>query len=341
MRSSCGIAAVVAALAFSCVSAVAADKVRVAVTAGLADAPVIVATERGYFAKEDIEIEPVVFASAAQAIAPLASKELDVAGGAISAALYNAVERGINIKAVADRSHTAAGIPYITIFVRKDLVDSGRFKTLADLKGMKFAMIARGIAVHSLLEAGLRSANLTMSDVDIIYLDYPQQVAALKTGALDATLMGEPYATDLVDSGVGVRVMNTNDFFPNYVVTVFLYGETMLKDRPQVGLRFMKALMRGVRDYNDALDDKGLLTRAAPDMIKAFEREFKMSPEAMRRVYSHSVDPNGQINTKSVEIDYAWLKDNKIISGKVEPAQLMDTSFAEKAAAELGPYVRK
>lgn len=321
--------------------AAAADKVRVAVTAGLADAPIIIGKERGYFAAEGIELEPVVFASAAQAIAPLASKDLDVAGGAISAALYNAVERGVNLKAVADRSHTSAGIPYITMFIRKDLVDSGRFKTLADLKGMKFALIARGIAVHSLLEVGLKSAGLNLSDVDIVYLDYPQQIVALKTGNIDATLMGEPFATELVDTGIGVRFMNTNDFFPNYVVTVFIYGETMLKDRPDVGRRFMKALLRGVRDFNDALDDKGLLTRASPDMIAAFQREFKTEPEAMRRVYSHSVDPNGVINPKSLNIDYAYLKGDKIISGKVTPADLIDTSFAEKAVAELGPYVRK
>jgi NitT/TauT family transport system substrate-binding protein len=135
----------------------AADRVRVAITAGLADAPTIVAKERGYFAQENIELEPVVFASAAQAIVPLASKELDVAGGAVSASLYNAIDRGVNLKAVAGRSRTSPGIPYITVFIRKDHIDSGRFKTLADLKGMKFALIARGIAVHALFEAMLKS----------------------------------------------------------------------------------------------------------------------------------------------------------------------------------------
>jgi NitT/TauT family transport system substrate-binding protein len=321
--------------------AAALETVKVAVTAGLADAPIIVANERGYFQHEGIELEPVVFASASQAIAPLARKEIDVAGGAISAALYNAVERGVDLKAVSDRSHTSAGIPYITVFVRKDLIDSGRFKTMADLKGMKFAIIARGIAVHALLEAGLKSAGLKMSDVEIVYLDYPQQAMALKTGGIDATLMGEPFATSLVESGLGVRFMNTDDFFPNYVVTVYIYGETMLKDRPQVGQRFMKALMRGIRDYNDALNEKGLMTRADGDMIKAFQREFKMQPEAMRTVYSHSVDPNGVINMKSLEIDFEYLRDAKLISGKVLPGDLIDSSFAKKAVEELGPYVKK
>ena len=57
------------------------------------------------------------------------------------------------------------------------------------------------------------------------------QDMALKNRALDATIMGEPHATQLVAEKVGVRFMNTDDYFPNYVVTVFLYGPSLLEDR--------------------------------------------------------------------------------------------------------------
>ena len=319
----------------------AADKVTVAMTASLADAPMIVAMERGYFRAENIDIEKVIFASASQAIVPLASKQIDVAGGSISAALYNGVDRNINIKAVADRSHTTQGIPYLTIFVRQDHIDSGRFKSLKDLKGMNFAIIAKGITVTALLEAGLKSAGLAMSDVDVVYMDYTKQVLALKNKALDATIMGEPYATALVADKVGVRFMNTDDYFPNYVVTVFLYGPTLLEQRRDVGDRFMKALLRGVRDYNDALDDRGMLSSGNDDIIAAFEREFKMTPTQLRSMFSHSVDPDGVINPRSLAIDRDFLVADGQISGKVGPEQLLDSSFAQKAAAALGPYVRK
>lgn len=321
--------------------ALAADKVKVAMTQGLADAPMILAMERGYFQQENIEIEKVVFASASQAVVPLANKQLDVAGGAISAALYNGVDRGIRIKAVADRSHTEKGIPYLTMFIRQDHIDSGRFKKLSDLKGMNFALVARGITVTSLLEQGLKHAGLQMSDVDVVYMDYAKQVLALKNRALDATIMGEPHATQLVEDKAGVRFMNTDDYFPNYVVTVFLYGPSMLEDKREVGDRFMKALMRGMRDYNDALDEKGLLTRAPEQMLKVFEREFNLSPALLRTMFSHSVDPNGAINTKSLVIDHDFLTRDGQISGKVKPEELLDDSFAKKAVSALGPYVKK
>jgi NitT/TauT family transport system substrate-binding protein len=172
-------------------------------------------------------------------------------------------------------------------------------------------------------------------------MDYTKQVLALKNKALDATIMGEPFATALVEEKVGVRFMNTNDYFPNYVVTVFLYGPTLLEERREVGDRFMRALMRGMRDYNDALDEKGLLSQGNDDIINAFEREFRMTPKQLRSMFSHSVDPNGEINMKSVAIDWDFLVADGQISGKVKPEQLLDTSFAKQAAASLGPYVRK
>ena len=103
----------------------------------------------------------------------------------------------------------------------------------------------------------------------------------------------------------------------------------------------MRALMRGMRDYNDALDEKGLLSKGNDDIISAFEREFRMTPKQLRSMFSHSVDPNGEINMKSVAIDWDFLVSDGQISGKVKPEQLLDTSFAKKAAAALGPYVRK
>ena len=48
------------------------------------------------------------------------------------------IARGINMKIVADRASDPPGYGFNVLIVRKDLVTSGRYKTPADLKGMKF-----------------------------------------------------------------------------------------------------------------------------------------------------------------------------------------------------------
>ena len=79
--------------------------------------------------------------SLAQQIAPLSSGSIDVACGAISAGLYNAISRDIPMKVVADKGRNAPGYAYNSILVRKDLIDSGAVKTLADMKGRTLATI--------------------------------------------------------------------------------------------------------------------------------------------------------------------------------------------------------
>ena len=84
-----------------------------------------IADKKGYFKAEGLAATMTSFASAAKMIAPLGTGQLDVGGGTVAAGLYNAVERGINIKIVADKASIKDGYEYSTLLVRKDLADSG------------------------------------------------------------------------------------------------------------------------------------------------------------------------------------------------------------------------
>ena len=97
------------ALAASLSAASAQTPVNVGITDSSSDAVFFIADKKGYFKAEGLAATMTSFASAAKMIAPLGTGQLDVGGGTVAAGLYNAVERGINIKIVADkaRSRTA------------------------------------------------------------------------------------------------------------------------------------------------------------------------------------------------------------------------------------------
>ena len=80
--------------------------------------------------------------SASGMIAPLASGDLDVGSGAVSAGHYNANERQIPVKFVADKARNAPDLSFQSIVVRSALIESGKFKSFADLNGLKFAIPA-------------------------------------------------------------------------------------------------------------------------------------------------------------------------------------------------------
>ena len=64
------------------------------------------------------------------------------------------------MKIVADRSRTEPGNFFQTLMVRKALVESGRFKTYADLKGLKVALLGQGGSPSSTLNEALKRGGL-------------------------------------------------------------------------------------------------------------------------------------------------------------------------------------
>ena len=77
------------------------EKVSIGITNAATDAGFFIADKKGYFRAGGIEVAMTPFASAAGMIAPLGRGQLDVGAGTVSAGLYNAVERGINLRIVA------------------------------------------------------------------------------------------------------------------------------------------------------------------------------------------------------------------------------------------------
>ena len=145
-----------------CGPAFAADPIVVTVGAAgtTSDAPIYIADKKGYFSDEGLAVKVTDFRSAADMVPSLGTGQLDAGAGSASAGLYNAVLRGVRIKIVADKASSPPGYGATKILVRKDLVDSGRYKEPKDFKGMKFAMNAPGVSNTATLNALLKSAGL-------------------------------------------------------------------------------------------------------------------------------------------------------------------------------------
>src|SRR5436305_7685775 len=113
-----------------------------------------------------------------QMIGPLGMGQLDVGAGTVAAGLYNAVSQNIAIRAVADKGSMRKGYGFSGLLVRKDLVDSGRYKSYKDLKGMKLAVGTFGSANSSAMNEALKKGGLKWSDANIVELNFPQHLIA-------------------------------------------------------------------------------------------------------------------------------------------------------------------
>src|SRR6185312_812531 len=77
------------------------DKVKIGQVISLAQAPYYVALEKGYLAKEGIEIDSGNFRGGQEMTSALATGQLDVGLGAFNAGFFNAVNEGLDLRAVA------------------------------------------------------------------------------------------------------------------------------------------------------------------------------------------------------------------------------------------------
>src|SRR5581483_4122273 len=129
------------------------------------------------------------------------------------------------------------------------LVDSGRYKSPKDFKGMKFAMNAPGVSNTALLNAMLKSVGLKYTDVETVNMPLPDHVAALGNKGVDASASVEPAATIAIQKGFAVLVKRDDEVIPNHQIAVLLYSENFA-NRPDVAKRFMRAYLKAVRFYN-------------------------------------------------------------------------------------------
>ena len=121
------LAGLAAALQTACLSsALAVEKVNIAYIGGTADVGFYIADARGYLQQEGVEAKFIVFDSSARMVAPLATGDIDVGSGAINAGTYNAFQRGITMRAVADKARNKGDYSYQALVVRKDLWDRAR-----------------------------------------------------------------------------------------------------------------------------------------------------------------------------------------------------------------------
>lgn len=313
--------------------------VRLGSVNSITDAPLYIADKKGWFRAEGLDVQTTIFDSAASMMAPLGAGQLDVAAGGTSAGLFNAVARGIDMRVVADKAIDPPGYGFAPLLVRTDLVKSGKYKALKDLKGTTVALSAPGSSSWPELAGVLDKAGLKWDDVKRQPLDYAQHVVAFKNESIEASITIEPFATLIVQTGLAQRIMGNDEYYVNQEVAVLIYGSAFLKTRRDVGLRFMRAYLKGVRYYNDALRNGKMSGRNADDVIKILTESSPVKdPAIFRQLTPNGVDPNGKVNVASMQKDLDFYRTLGMIQGQIEAKDTIDESFASEIVKQLGPY---
>ena len=119
-----------------------------------------------------------------------------------------------------------------------------------------------------------------------------------------------------------------------------LYSELFMRQRPQQAHGFMRAYIKAVREYNDALQGGRLAGPNAEEVISILtEYTFIKDPNTHRQITPAAIDPDGRLSLPGLRNDLAFFKQLRLLQDPTMMVErIVDTSIVDKAVAELGPY---
>lgn len=298
----------------------------------LAGAALFVAQDKGYFAAEGLTIELQSFRSGALIIPPLALGQLDVGFGEIGPAIYNAIAQGLDVRAVATASSQPAGYGSVPLLVRADLFDSGAVTTVAALRGRTVAVnLERSMAEYLLAEA-LAQAAMTVDDVTLVSLPFPDMPAAFANGAIDAAILPHPLAAQAIGAGHARVLMAGDVVAENSQLAIISFGPRLLEpDGADIATRFLTAYVKGIRDLAGA-------GWQGDENVAIISKYTNVPAPAVRGSVPSYFDPNGAINNDSVVRSQAYfLKRGYLEYQSPLPVDKVVTAvYLEQALARIG-----
>ena len=213
-------------------------------------APILLGISEGEFAKENIDVD-VQELGFSDAVPLMASGDIDIAVGGTEAALFNAINSGIDVKwALANFSPPSAGdasIPQTGLWVRRDAFSDPDKPDLAELKGKTLASaVGNGSSIAYPIEAALEDAGLTLNDVTVQQIPSTDMVQALENNAVQAAWLLDPYWITASQNPDFVLVATQPPAEP---IGGLYFGPEFLKDHRDAALAFVRAYIRTVNTY--------------------------------------------------------------------------------------------
>jgi NitT/TauT family transport system substrate-binding protein len=289
------------------------DKVRLNLVPSMTYAPLVIAREEGFFAAEGIDAEFVNLDSSSALLA-LQNGQLDVFSGAMRMGMFNMMRKGMPLRIVADKGHSAP-LPCVNEALVAPVAMADRIARAGGRVDGQRVAITRGGLTDYLIDALLTQRNAK----GVVYIDLPQGSVASMRQDIDAIRhLSDPHLTSAVDEGRVKVIAKGEDLVPGHQIAVMLYGKRLLQDDRDVGKRFMRAYLRGVRQYGEGKTDRNVAIIAA---------HTKLDPEVVRRSCWLAIAGDGQVRAEAVERMLEWSLRRGYVDGPVQRDQWWDPSF--------------
>ena len=268
-------------------------------------APVFVAAERGYFKEEgfDTNLTPVVAGQDSMALA--ATGRLDLVAAALSAAFYNAVARGLEVRYVASTAYQPKHGHPSALMIREDLWQVG-YRTLQSLRGKKIGWIGGAGAISAYYVARiLRPIGLRLTDIEAVNIANPDQAVALQRQAIDAVFTSSPF-TEAFQRQKLARIIGYPP--PGIAGSGIFFGPNLTKN-PDRAHAALAACRKAAKEIAGEM-------YYAPDVLGALSKYTQQPLDVIKAAPRYRIYPDLRVDEATVEDAQREFIDENILTYK-------------------------
>ena len=272
------------------------------------------ARQKGFFQREGLSVS-LVYIRGGLDIKTLLTNDADFAMGSTTAV-----------------TAFVAGAPLRIVLSYNAHVDQGlyaqpRYRRIADLKGQAIGSLNPGGLVDTMARRILMQNGLQPErDVNLLAMGgTPERFAALKAGAIAATMLSSPF-NFVADKEGFSKLATTRDYLDVPGTAVVVHADK-IKKQPGTVKRFLRASLRAMKHIRD--------NRA--DTTQLIAREFGMDQDIAGLAYKQLLEllsPDGRNRVEGYQLLVDFARAAQKIDRPINAAQMIDETLLDELMRE-------
>ncbi|MEO0382536.1 MAG: ABC transporter substrate-binding protein [Pseudomonadota bacterium] len=293
--------------------------------------PTYIALERGYFAEEGFDVELSFFESSAAAAVAVAGGDLDYGITSISGGLMNLAQQGV-VKVIGGALAEDPAVAGQVILASNAAYEAG-LTDASQLTGRTFGTTSAGSSFHYMLSRIAAANDIAMADVTMRPLQKVGAIiGALSSNQIDAWVIQPSIANSMIAEGSARKIGDFSQYDPTYQVTAVFTSSDIAANERQQTEAFLRALAKGVADYNAAFVDK-TADAAEVDALIDIVHQY-VNVDTPREDFAVSltqgsmrVNQDLALSTTSVGDQLSWMQAEGLVDEAITIDMLVDPSY--------------
>lgn len=215
-------------------------------------APIYLGEKQGFFAEEGLDLNLTQAQGGAAIVPSVVSGQMDI-GFSNMTSLIVAKSKGLPLQVVTAGagSNGEQGKDVGAVVAPSD----SEIKTAKDLEGKKVAVNTLSNINDTTVRASVSHADGDPSKVDFVEIAFPDMLANLEKGNVDAAQIVEPFLSIAKEAGYKVVASNYVDAAENLTTAGYFTSAQIASSKPEVVEKFNAAMEKSLKHAQENPDD--------------------------------------------------------------------------------------